>query len=119
MAFQNANGVCGAAKGHGLIAPFLKNRSALVHVRKNVTDARVDSYWTLWTDWSPCSVTCRSGTQARSRNCIRKVLQNLFAGLNKEVFTEPPTLELLSVPWTARSPVRAGPACSCRTAVGL
>ncbi|XP_078334076.1 ectin-like [Crassostrea virginica] len=33
-------------------------------------DCRVDGILSVWGDWTPCSVTCGSGSRVRSRACI-------------------------------------------------
>ncbi|XP_013408767.1 coadhesin [Lingula anatina] len=30
----------------------------------------IDGDWSLWTDWTPCSVTCGTGSHTRSRECV-------------------------------------------------
>ncbi|XP_066919223.1 SCO-spondin-like [Clytia hemisphaerica] len=36
----------------------------------------VDGGWTEWTDWGECSVTCGTGTQARTRTCTNPTPAN-------------------------------------------
>lgn len=46
--------------------------TALVETQQcNIQPCQVVPLWGSWTDWGLCSVPCGSGTQTRSRNCLR------------------------------------------------
>ena len=36
----------------------------------------VNGGWSLWSEYSPCSVTCGSGTKVRMRTCTNPVPEN-------------------------------------------
>ncbi|XP_062599842.1 coadhesin-like, partial [Saccostrea cucullata] len=46
----------------------------------NKSDCPIDGGWSVWTGWSPCSVTCGTGVNNRTRACTQPV--PMYGGLN-------------------------------------
>lgn len=36
----------------------------------------IDGNWTSWSSWTPCSVTCGTGIETRTRNCSNPTPEN-------------------------------------------
>ena len=59
----------GHGKDHGPDACYINGLITIVCIA-------VNGGWSIWSEYSPCSVTCGSGTKVRMRTCTNPIPEN-------------------------------------------